>query len=260
MVQGRKFGLRRERERERSDWLWTWEGLSLCWTPRCSFFFAAVFVEVRGDWWWRWRRNVSFFLSLSLHVHLSSPPFSRAHYWVNKYILKMRVSSKELVFNLEVRGGFDFYCLSEVTTKWWSQFAMPPPPPPLPSDPGDQVTSCPISVGQGHEVLGTHFFESAFRRMLFARKCRIPKLALKTGCYFVFNWKVEGNRKQGNQYRNFRARGLFGPDHASVFDSISLFVTDITMYSGFQFLCSKLLAAADASSFALKLCEVLENL
>ena len=27
------------------------------------------------DWWWRWRRNVSFFLSLSLHVYLSSPPF-----------------------------------------------------------------------------------------------------------------------------------------------------------------------------------------
>ena len=53
------------------------------------------------DWWWRWRRNVSFFPSLSLHFYLSSPPFSRAHYWVNKYILKMRVSSKELFSTLD---------------------------------------------------------------------------------------------------------------------------------------------------------------
>ena len=42
--------------------------------------------------------SLSFFLSL--HFYLSSLPFSRAHYWVNKYILKMRVSSKELFSTL----------------------------------------------------------------------------------------------------------------------------------------------------------------
>ena len=46
--------------------------------------------------------------SLSLHFYLSSPPFfSRAHYWVNKYILKLRVSSKELFSTLKnlISGG-----------------------------------------------------------------------------------------------------------------------------------------------------------
>ena len=54
------------------------------------------------DWWWRWRRNVSFLLSLSLFMSISLLRlFSRAHYWVNKYILKMRVSSKELFSTLK---------------------------------------------------------------------------------------------------------------------------------------------------------------
>ena len=39
--------------------------------------------------------SLSLFLSLFMSISLLRL-FSRAHYWVNKYILKMRVSSKEL--------------------------------------------------------------------------------------------------------------------------------------------------------------------
>ena len=47
--------------------------------------------------------SLSFFLSLSLslHFYLSSPPFFSRSLLVNKYILKMRVSSKELFSTLK---------------------------------------------------------------------------------------------------------------------------------------------------------------
>ena len=37
-----------------------------CPTTKCTHT-----AQLRSDWWWRWCQNVSFFLSLSLHVHLS---------------------------------------------------------------------------------------------------------------------------------------------------------------------------------------------
>ena len=43
--------------------------------------------------------SLSFFLSLFIFISLLRL-FSRAHYWVNKYTLKMRVSSKELFSTL----------------------------------------------------------------------------------------------------------------------------------------------------------------
>ena len=46
------------------------------------------------------RLFLSFFLSLFVSTSLLRL-FSRAHYWVNKYILKMRVSSKELFSTLK---------------------------------------------------------------------------------------------------------------------------------------------------------------
>ena len=75
--------------------------------------------EERWDWWWRWRRNVSFFLSLSLFMSISLLRlFSRAHYWVNKYILKMRVSSKELFSTLK---NLAFH-VEEDTVFFWGAF------------------------------------------------------------------------------------------------------------------------------------------
>ena len=54
-----------------------------------SMHLAQALQVSFADWWWRWRRNVSFFLSLSLFMSTSFLRlFSRAHYWVNKYILK----------------------------------------------------------------------------------------------------------------------------------------------------------------------------
>ena len=55
------------------------------------------------DWWWRWRRNVSFFLSLSLHVYLSSPLFFFLALTIGSINIfwKMRVSSKELFSTLK---------------------------------------------------------------------------------------------------------------------------------------------------------------
>ena len=44
--------------------------------------------------------SLSLFLSLFMSISLLRL-FSRAHYWVNKYILKMRVSSKELFLTLK---------------------------------------------------------------------------------------------------------------------------------------------------------------
>ena len=50
--------------------------------------------------------SLSSFLSLFISISLLRL-FSRAHYWVNKYILKMRVSSKELFSTLK-----NFWCNS----------------------------------------------------------------------------------------------------------------------------------------------------
>ena len=50
------------------------------------------------------------FLSLSLFMSISLLRlFSRAHYWVNKYILKMRVSSKELFSSLKNIYGLHYF-------------------------------------------------------------------------------------------------------------------------------------------------------
>ena len=48
----------------------------------------------------REKEILSLFLSLFMSISLLRL-FSRAHYWVNKYILKMRVSSKELFLTLK---------------------------------------------------------------------------------------------------------------------------------------------------------------
>ena len=64
---------------------------------------------VLSDWWWRWRRNVSFFLSLSSCLTLFSVFFSRAHYWVNKYILKNACELQRVVLYFKDVVGLVFF-------------------------------------------------------------------------------------------------------------------------------------------------------
>ena len=57
--------------------------------------------------------SLSFFLSLFMSISLLRL-FSRARYWVNKYILKMRVSSKELFSTLK-KSNFSLTGLYGIT-------------------------------------------------------------------------------------------------------------------------------------------------